>query len=36
MYDHINQFVNHPDEKIITSLDSILGGLAGSSVSIRP
>ena len=26
MYDHINRFVNHPDEKIITSLDSILGG----------
>ena len=26
MYDHINRFVNHPDEKIITSLDPILGG----------
>ena len=26
MYDHINQFVNHPDEKIIASLDPILGG----------
>jgi len=26
MYDHINRFITHPDEKIIASLDPILGG----------
>jgi hypothetical protein len=26
MYDHINRFLSHPDEKIIASLDPILGG----------
>lgn len=26
MYDHINRFLTHPDDKIIASLDAILGG----------
>ena len=26
MYDHINRFLTHPDEKVIASLDPILGG----------
>ncbi len=26
MYDHVNRFLNHPDEKVIASLDPILGG----------